>query len=129
MGEEVVCERSTPRPMRPGPCVPGHSIQQDEEKRCWVIDHTLIFCTLREFLCLGLLIEHVDQVVPFTQFAQHLPEILSMDETEQKLAIGRMRQLLSRLRTKIWPLGLDIISLRGVGYLLLSGKDMPSPDE
>lgn len=103
-----------------GPAVPGHIVQQDEQQCTWVIDRYVVACTPPEYACLKLLLEQVDRGVSFAQLATVLPEHLSFaDEKQTRM---RLAHLMSKLRNKIWPLGLDIVSLRGQGYSLLSGS-------
>lgn len=98
----------------PGPLLLGHSIHQDEEHHTWIIDGTLITCTPQEYACLKELLEQAHRCVPFAR----LLNAFSVEYAEIKTARGRMRQVLSSLRTKLWPLGIEIISLRDVGYML-----------
>ncbi len=112
--EERVHEQVTQRTLRPGPSVPGHTLLQDEQRHTWIIDQMLILCTPPAYRCLKTLLEHPDRCVPFA----HL--MACLEETEQHVATEQLRYLMSSLRGKIWTLGMDIVSVRGVGYLLLS---------
>ena len=107
--------------LRTGPSLPGHTIQYDEGQRAWIIDQTLIACSEPEYHCLRLLLEQANRCVPFAQLAGYLPET---EDTETAASErGRMRHLMSSLRGKIWMLGIDIVSLRDVGYLLLLSQE------
>ena len=131
-GEERARELLTHHTLRPGPSIVGHTIQQYEEQHTWIIDQTLILCTPPEYFCLKALLEQADRCVPFAQLAACLPEIFSSEDAEHKTATARMRHLMSSLRGKIWSLGMDIVSLRSVGYILLSNAQeasLPPSDE
>ena len=110
-----------------GPAVPGHIVQQDDQQSTWVIDRYLIVCTPPEYACLKLLLEHVDRGLSFAQLAASLPDDASSGDEKQTRM--RLAHLMSRLRNKIWPLGLDIVSLRGQGYSLLSGAQEETSQE
>ncbi len=111
--------------LRPGPPIAGRSIQHDATRGCWVIDQILVVCTPPEDVCLRLLLEHSDRCVSFPQFAEALAEQTPLDEPGK----SRLQHTISNLRPKIWVTGMDILSLRGTGYLLLSqvqGETPPS---
>lgn len=114
------------RMLRPGPTVPGHTIQADEEHHTWVIDQILIPCSEPEYRCLKLLLEQADRCVPFAHFLRSLQETALPSSEGQKQARMRIAHLVSNLRTKIWATGLDIASVMNVGYLLLSTVEKPS---
>lgn len=104
-----------PGKLHPGPGLPGHQVHYDEEHSTWVIDETLIVCTPLEYVCLKALLEQINHCVPFAQFEEYFWEKYG----EQKTVRLRMRHLMSKLRNKLWPLGLEIASLRNRGYILL----------
>lgn len=108
------------RTLYPGPSVPGHSVQQDDTQHVWIIDQILIRCSPMEYGCFKVLLEQTDHLVPFSCFAGEVPQLLSDDVHERRLARQRIRHAISRLRIKIWPLGLDIGNVRAEGYLLIS---------
>ncbi len=116
--EERVHAPGALRTLRPGPSVPGHTLLQDEQRHTWIIDQRLILCTLPAYRCLKILLEHPDRCVPFA----HLETCL--EEQESHVATEHLRYLMSSLRGKIWTLGMDIVSVRGVGYLLLSRTEI-----
>lgn len=112
--------------LRPGPVVPGHTIQYAEDQHAWVIDHHLIPCSEPEYLCLKLLLEHANRCVPLEHFLRRLHETALPSPEAQKQAKMRVAHLVSNLRTKIWASGLDIVSVMNVGYILLSELEEPS---
>jgi len=115
--------------LHPGPSVAGHSIQYNKDKHAWIIDQTLVVCSLPEYRCLKLLLEHADRCVPFAHFVNHLQETPISDTALLKQEKLRVAHVMSNLRTKIWALGLDIASVMNVGYILLSDaqKDHEPP--
>lgn len=116
--EEQRCEPWEPGSLRTGPVLPGHTIQQDEARHIWIIDQTVIPCSLAEYGCLQVLVEQANRCVPFAHLVEALPEAGVGEGVDQQAERERLRHVLSNLRTKIWMLGMEIISVRGVGYLL-----------
>lgn len=109
--------------LRPGPIVPGHTVEYYEDQHAWVIDQTLIPCSEPEYHCLKLLLEQANRCVPFEHFIRSLQETALLATDAQKQARMRVAHLISNLRTKIWASGLDIVSVMNVGYILLSGSE------
>jgi DNA-binding response OmpR family regulator len=111
--------------LRPGPVVPGHTIQYYEDQHAWVIDQTLVLCSQPEYHCLRVLFERANHCVPFEHFVHSLQETTLPAADEQKQARMRIAHLISRLRAKIWAFGLEIVSVMNVGYILLSESEKP----
>jgi hypothetical protein len=105
--------------LRPGPDLPGHSVQHYEDQHAWVIDQTLIPCTVAEYHCLKLLLERANRCVPFASFLS-MQEIFPTVSTDPKQERLRVAHMMSILRAKIWASGLDIVSVMNIGYILLS---------
>jgi DNA-binding response OmpR family regulator len=110
--------------VRPGPVVPGHTIQYYEDQHAWIIDQMLIPCSASEYLCLKLLLEQANRCVPFALFLRSLQETISSEA--QKPTRMRIAHVVSSLRAKIWASGLDIVSVMNVGYILLSEEPSTS---
>jgi DNA-binding response OmpR family regulator len=108
--------------LQPGPHVAGHRIQRDEAQHALVIDQTLIACTPTEYQVLALLLEQANQCVPYAQFLTLMQETQLTEAAQIKQARIRLMHLMSDLRAKIWPLGLDIVAVMNTGYLLLSSR-------
>lgn len=106
--------------LQPGPHVTGHRIQRDEAQHTFVIDQTLIACTPTEYWVLALLLEQANQCVPYAQFLALIQEAPPHPAAPSKQTRTRLMHLMSDLRAKIWPLGLDIAAVMNTGYLLLS---------
>ena len=123
---EVKPQERRTRQVRPGPAVPGHRIQYDEEHHIWLIDQVLISCSVSEYQCLKLLLEGVNRCVPFAHLLVSLQETPCASSADSKQERMRIAHLMSTLRPKIWALGLDIVSVVNVGYLLLSGAQESS---
>lgn len=111
--------------VRPGPVVPGHTIQCYEEQHAWVIDQTLILCSESEYHCLRVLLERANHCVPFEHFVLCLQETALPVTGDQKQARMRIAHVISNLRTKIWAFGLEVVSVMNVGYILLSESAEP----
>ena len=119
----------------PGPVLPGHSLQCYEEQHCWIIDHVLFPCSVAEYRCLKLLLEHANTCVPFSSFlSDH--EIIPTEGRNATQERPRIAYLMSKLRARVWVLGFDIVNVWNVGYILLLGasqeereKEPPAPPE
>ena len=111
-------EERVPEAVCSDPELPGHTVQQDDLHHTWIIDQTLIPCTKHEYVCLKLLLEHANSRVSFTQLARCLPGTALKEGADQRLERMRVRHLMSGLRSKLWKVGMDIVSLRGLGYML-----------
>ncbi len=107
----------------PGPVLPGHQIQYDDEQLVWVIDQTLLPCSEPAYQCLKVLLEHANRCVPFEQLQRCLQEQPLPSTDGQKRARMRVAHLISNLRPKIWAVGLDVVSVMDVGYILLAGSE------
>ncbi len=100
-----------------GPPIPGHQVQHDEVRRVWIIDQVLLLCSVAEYRCLNVLLESVDRCVPFAALVACLESAGSGAKQERM----RLAHIMSSLRPRLWPLGLDIGSVMTIGYILLSG--------
>ncbi len=125
--------RTYGRKRRPGvpvvaPVFP-HTIQYNEQQHVWIIDQTLLSCSPTEYCCLKLLLEQVERCVPYAHFIAQFQEDSFADGQLQKQAKMKVAHLMSKLREKLWPLGLDIGSVMGIGYILLRSASAASSDE
>lgn len=100
-----------------GPQIPGHRLQFEERTHSWVIDGLRIACPPAASACLTLLLEQAGQCVPFARLMEPFAEGTSVNPALYQTRI-KLRRLISDLRAKLWPLGMDIVSVMGVGYLL-----------
>ncbi len=93
----------------------GHMVQHSDPQHLVIIDGVVVACTQTEYDLLLPLLYYAGEAVPF-------PRLLGMPE--QQIVTSSLRrgltQHMSRLRTRLWPFGLDILCLHGYGYLLLS---------
>ena len=102
----------------PGPPIAGHSIQRDESQHVFLIDENIVVCTPVQYRLLALLLSQADRCVPYRRLLAQLQDDLPMSlKTKTKLI-----HLISDIRSKLWPLGLDIVSVLNVGYILLSSE-------
>jgi DNA-binding response OmpR family regulator len=95
-----------------------HQVWYNDRQHLLIIDSVVINCTPSEYDVLLLLLRAAGEPVPFARLAYR--------DAHRTLALGlrhRLSQRVSRLRARIWPLGLDILCLTGYGYLLLSRSD------
>jgi len=93
----------------------GHRVQHSDTQYLVIIDGVVVPCTPTEYDLLLPLLSHAGEAVPFTRLLR---------EPGQRPLSHRSRrgltQRMSRLRARLWPLGLDILCLTGYGYLLLA---------
>lgn len=116
--------------LQPGPTVPGHTIQSNEQLATWIIDQTLLACSPTGYRCLKLLLEQAERCVPYAHFIAQVQEAPLVETRVQKQTRMRVAHIMSNLRAKLWPLGLDIGSVMGVGYILLRAEEAaPSIEE
>jgi DNA-binding response OmpR family regulator len=106
----------------PEPSLAGHSIQRDERQHAFLIDQHLIACTPTEYRLLALLLEQADRCVLFAQLIAQFQEEPCMDAALLQRARNKLMHVISDLRAKVWASGLDIASVMGVGYILLSSQ-------
>ena len=104
----------------PGPQVAGHSVQRDESQYMFLIDQNIIACTPTEYRLLALLLTQADRCVTYAQLIAQFQEELPTDAASLKQAKAKVIHLVSDVRLKIWSLGLEVVSVMGVGYILLS---------
>ena len=93
----------------------GHVVQHSDKEHLVIIDSVVVACTHTEYDLLLPLLYHAGEPVSF-------PRLLGISEQQPVTASLRrgLTQHISRLRTRLWPFGLDILCLNGYGYLLLS---------
>ncbi len=108
----------------PGPHVAGYSIQRDEKRHVYVIDQKLVTCSPIEYRILTLLLEQINHCVSFAQLWEQFQAGRLADAAQMKQARARLMHVVSRLRTKIWASGLDIVAVVDTGYMLLSHTQM-----
>lgn len=102
----------------------GHTIQYNEEQRIFVIDHNrIISCTPSEYRAFALLCEQAGQCVSYLSLFTHIQGEKGSQPGTPKQARSRTMYLVSDLRAKIWPCGLDIVAVMGTGYILLAKQD------
>jgi DNA-binding response OmpR family regulator len=93
----------------------GHVVQHSDKEHLVIIDSVVVACTHTEYDLLLPLLYHAGEPISF-------PHLLGISE-QQPITTDLRRGLtqhISRLRTRLWPFGLDILCLNTYGYLLLS---------
>ena len=91
-----------------------HQIWYNDQQHLLIVDSVVIDCTPSEYDVL-LLLRAAGEPVSFARLAYR--------DAHRTLALGprhRLSQRVSRLRARLWPLGLDILCLTGFGYMLLT---------
>ena len=103
------------------PQLQEHQVWYNDRQHLLIVDSVVIACTPSEYDVLLLLLRAAGEPVPFARLAYR--------DAHRTLALGprhRLSQRVSRMRARLWPLGLDILCLTGYGYLLLtrSGEEI-----
>ncbi|HJT57581.1 MAG TPA: winged helix-turn-helix domain-containing protein [Ktedonobacteraceae bacterium] len=97
--------------------IPGHRVQHSDAFHLLIVDGVVLNCTPTEYSLLLHLLQQHPHHVSFETLENaiwaHSPT------THPHRALTRH---ISHLRTKLWPLGLDILCLIDYGYLLHTGQ-------
>ena len=96
-----------------GPSLVGHVVQHSDAYRLLLIDGTVVRFTPNEYSLLLRLLQHSERHLSFAVLEQCL-FLRSLDCNPRSALIRHMR----RIRPKLWPFGLDILSITGYGYML-----------
>jgi DNA-binding response OmpR family regulator len=99
--------------LKDGPLLDGHMIQHSDRYRLLVIDGALMHCTPSEYALLMRMLQQHERHLPFSLLEPCLC-MRSPNGNPRSALIRHMR----RLRPKLWPYGLDILSITGYGYML-----------
>lgn len=97
------------------PQLQEHQVWYNDQQHLLIVDSVVIDCTPSEYDVLLLLLRAAGEPVPFARLVYR--------DAHRTLALGprhRLSQRVSRLRARLWPLGLDILCLTGFGYMLLT---------
>ncbi len=104
----------------PGPALAGHQVQWDERHCILYIDRTLVPCTPTEFRLLKLLLEQNGRCVSTPHLIAQFGDAALEDAAFAREARQKLTRQISRIRAKLWPCGLTVVSLMGYGYMLVS---------
>ena len=96
-----------------GPHLAGHVVQHSDTYRLLIIDGAIMRFTPTEYALLLRLLQHSERHLSFAVLEQCLFQ-RSLNVNPRSALIRHMR----RLRPKLWPFGLDILSITGYGYML-----------
>ena len=96
-----------------GPLLDGHVIQHSDTYRLLDIDGAIMHCTPSEYALLMRLLQQNERHLPFDLLEPCLC-MRSPSGNPRSALIRHMR----RLRPKLWPYGLDILSITSYGYML-----------
>lgn len=103
-----------------GPDLAGHQVQWDKQYGVLYIDQTLISCTPTEFRLLKLLLEQHEQCVPTALLIRQFGDAALPDAALARETKSKLYRLMTSIRAKIWTCGLDVVSVMGRGYMLIS---------
>ena len=106
------CKRDALR-LTEGPPLAGYVIQHSDAYRLLLIDGALMRFTPNEYTLLLRLLQHSERHLSFAVLEQCL-FLRSLNCNPRSALIRHMR----RIRPKLWPFGLDILSITGYGYML-----------
>ena len=96
-----------------GPQLAGYAIQHSDTYRLLIIDGAVVRFTPNEYALLLRLLQHSERHLSFAALEQCL-FLRFLDCNPRSALIRHMR----RIRPKLWPFGLDILSITGYGYML-----------
>src|SRR6516164_7259707 len=99
--------------LKEGPILAGHVIQHSDRYRLLVIDGAIMHCSPSEYALLMRLLQQHERHLPFDLLEPCLC-MRSKSGNPRRALIRHMR----RLRPKLWPYGLDILSITSYGYML-----------
>ena len=107
---------SLPEPTQVG----SHRIQFADTLCELLIDQTLVRFSALEYAIVQVLLARHDRYVPYRCLLAFASETLSTERVPLRHARTRLARATSKIRSKIWPCGLDIACVMGRGYVLLS---------
>src|SRR5438270_13044380 len=99
--------------LKDGPLLDGHVIKHSDTYRLLVIDGAIMHCTPTEYALLMRLLQQNERHLPFDL----LESCLSMSSPSGNPRSALIRHM-RRIRPKLWPFGLDILSITSYGYML-----------
>ncbi len=108
-----------------GPHLAGYFIQHSDANRLLIIDGAIVRFTPTEYSLLLRLLKQSERHLSFAVLEQCL-FLRSLNCNPRSALIRHMR----RIRPKLWPFGLDILSITGYGYMLHStGQELAAVQE
>ncbi len=96
-----------------GPHLDGYVIQHSDANRLLIIDGAIVRFTPTEYSLLLRLLKQSERHLSFAVLEQCL-FLRSLNCNPRSALIRHVR----RIRPKLWPFGLDILSITGYGYML-----------
>lgn len=96
-----------------GPTIEGHIVQHSDVYHLLIIDGAVIRCTPTEYRLLMRLLQQSEYQLSF-EILEQCAYQYSVNHRTHSALIRHMR----RVRPKLWPFGLDILSITGYGYML-----------
>ena len=108
-----------------GPHLAGRIIQHSDAYRLLIIDGAIIRCTPTQYALMMHLLQQSEHHLPFNLLEQCL-FMRSPNSNPRSALIRHMR----RIRPKLWPFGLDILSITNYGYMLHSTpQELSEPEQ
>jgi DNA-binding response OmpR family regulator len=107
-----------------GPHLAGYVIQHSDANRLLIIDGAIVRFTPTEYALLLRLLQQSERHLSFAVLEQCL-FLRSLHCNPRSALIRHMR----RIRPKLWPFGLDILSITGYGYMLHATRQEQSVSE
>lgn len=103
----------------PGPPIPGYHIEHHDALRIFVINHTLVRCTVSQYAVLALLLQRHGQEVFYEELIRLFDEAaLDLPDLFER-ARRKLIKIMCELREKIEPCGFVIACQSGSGYMLV----------
>lgn len=102
----------------PGPALPGYQVEHNDACHLFVINHLIVRCTAIEYQVLMFLLLHYAQPVTCEELITLFDDLVLDTPDLQERAKRKVVKVASDLRVKIWPCGLILTGITGVGYTL-----------
>lgn len=103
------------QPSVPGPHIEGHSIAHCDATCTIIVDNILLNFSSTDYRITLLLLQAMEQKRELAPFA----ELYQCLDSRQGNLRRRLYQHIYEIKPKVWQFGLDIISMREVGYVLV----------
>jgi hypothetical protein len=103
------------QPPVPGPHIEGHSVAHCDATCTIILDNILLASSPTDYRLTLLLLQAVAEKRKFVPFE----ELIQCFDSRQGNLRRRLYQHIYEIKPRLWQFGLDIISLREMGYVLV----------
>ena len=103
------------QPPVPGPHIEGHSVAHCDATCTIILDNILLASSPTDYRLTLLLLQAVAEKRKFVPFE----ELIQCFDSRQGNLRRRLYQHIHEIKPRLWQFGLDIISLREMGYVLV----------